>query len=76
MKPLVYFCRWQGAKLRLRGRDDSAVWGELVYVEEDGERSRPFTFQLATSQMTLDDGAEQFILDEMGVAVDPPDADA
>ena len=70
MKPLVYFCRWQGARLRLQGRDATAVWGELVYDEADGERTRPFRFVLATSTITLRDGEsrETLTLDEMGVA--------
>lgn len=70
MKPLVYFCRWQGARLRLRGRDATAVWGELVYDEEEGERVRPFRFDLTSSTITLQDGDEREVLtlDEMGVA--------
>lgn len=72
MKPLVYFCRWQGATLRLRGRDTTAVWGELVYAEGDAERVRPFRFELATSRIRLQDGdtTEVLTLDEMGVAVE------
>ena len=33
MGPLVYYCRWRGAKLRLHGRDEDAVWGELITRE-------------------------------------------
>ena len=69
MKPLVYYCRWQGASLRLRGRDDTAVWGQLVFSREDGEVLRPFHYNLKTWELTLDEGdAAQLIqLDEMGV---------
>ncbi len=76
MKPLVYFCRWQGARLRLRGRDATAVWGELVYAGGDAERVRPFRFELATSRISLQDGdaTQVLTLDEMGVAVDDDSA--
>ena len=48
MKPLVYYARWQGALLRLRGRDDTAVWGQLVYSESGEEHLQPFRFHLKT----------------------------
>jgi hypothetical protein len=70
MKPLVYYCRWQGARLRLRGRDESAVWGELVFTAENGEEeSQEFRFIFRTSELTLkqSDGERSIILDEMGV---------
>ncbi len=69
MKPLVYYCRWQGAVLRLRGRDETAVWGQLVYSEENGERSQEFRFDLKTATLTLHTNGEPTIikLDEMGV---------
>lgn len=73
MKPLVYYARWQGAKLRLRGRNDTAVWGELVYLQDDGsEETQPFRFSLESAALTLQEGEETEIihLDEMGVAVD------
>jgi len=75
MKPLVYYCRWQRASLRLRGRDDTAVWGHLVFLQEDGqEELQEFHFTLRTSEMTLcQDGSEQtFRLDEKGVPIKPP----
>jgi len=75
MKPLVYYCRWQRASLRLRGRDDTAVWGHLVFLQEDGqEELREFRFNLRTSELALrQDGSEQTILlDEKGIPVEPP----
>ena len=69
MKPLVYYCRWQSAKLRLRGRDETAVWGHLVFAEDEGERTQFFRFNLKTSEITLteDEGERTLVLDEMGV---------
>ena len=70
MKPLVYYCRWQGASLRLRGRDQSAVWGQLVFTGENGEEElQEFHFNLRTSQLTLQQttGELSIVLDEMGV---------
>jgi hypothetical protein len=72
MKPLVYYCRWQGAKLRLRGRDETAVWGELVFVGEGGkEETQQFRFDLQKSELTLrqSEGERSILLDEMGVSV-------
>jgi hypothetical protein len=65
MKPLVYWCRWNQARLRLQGRDEAAVWGELVFEEE----SRPFRFDLKNWQLAIGEGEEQRVvrLDEMGV---------
>lgn len=74
MKPLVYYCRWQGASLRLRGRDDTAVWGTLVYNAQSGEEmTQPFHFNLHTHILTLTqpDGEKTVQLDEMGVALTP-----
>jgi hypothetical protein len=71
MKPLVYYCRWQGAALRLRGRDAAAVWGELVFTEADGrERPQPFRYDLRAAAITLEtaDGPQTLRLDEMGIA--------
>jgi hypothetical protein len=70
MKPLVYYCRWQGATLRLRGRDDTAVWGQLVFTNEDGvETTQDFRFILAAAQLILvEEGKERvLVLDDMGV---------
>ena len=70
MKPLVYYCRWQGAALRLRGRDAASVWGELVFTEADGrERPQPFRYALQTAVLTLETagGPHTLRLDAMGV---------
>jgi hypothetical protein len=66
MKPLVLWCRWHDAKLRLQGRSERSVWGELSFPD----RAAPFHFDLATGRLTYGDaGAQQAILlDEMGVA--------
>ena len=72
MKPLVYYCRWQGAKLRLRGRDETAVWGELVFIGEGGEEeTQSFHFDLQKSELTLQqsEGKQSIVLDERGVPV-------
>ncbi|MCA9959181.1 MAG: hypothetical protein KC413_02455 [Anaerolineales bacterium] len=69
MKPLVYYCRWQGASLRLRGRDETAVWGQLVFNRDGNETTQRFRFNLHTYDLTLttDSGEETVTLDEMGV---------
>ena len=70
MKPLVYYCRWQGASLKLRGREETAVFGHLAFTEEDGsERLQAFHYNLQTRQLTLQHevGDETIQLDEMGV---------
>lgn len=72
MKPLVYYCRWQGATLRLRGRDETAVWGHLVFADRQGEEAeQPFKFNLKTWQLTMTepDGKRIIQLDEMGTTV-------
>ena len=69
MKPLVYYCRWQEASLRLRGRDETAVWGHLVYkAGTPQEWEQAFRFELKTWRLTLQtpDGKEAVQLDEMG----------
>lgn len=70
MKPLVYYCRWQEASLRLRGRDDAAVWGQLVYkANTPQEWMQEFCFVLKTQQLTLQtaNGEKIIQLDEMGI---------
>lgn len=70
MKPLVYYCRWQGAKLRLRGRDETAVWGQLVFDAAEGDEiTQEFHFNLKTWQLRLKslEGETMVQLDEMGV---------
>lgn len=71
MKPLVYYCRWHEATLRLRGRDETAVWGHLVFREDGEEVLQSFRFNLETWQLTLEEpGGEKVVrLDEMGVVV-------
>lgn len=81
MGPLVYYCRWQGARLRLRGRDENAVWGQLVTGTGQTERAEAFRFDLLSWELWLgDDPARRLRLDEMGVVVDetprPPDEPA
>jgi len=68
MKPLVYWCRWHEARLQLKGRDETAVWGSLVY--NDG-RTEPFHFDLQSWRLTLNssDQPHQLQLDEMGIVV-------
>lgn len=71
MKPLVYYCRWQGASLRLYGRDKTAVWGEFVSTDAAGtEQTQPFRFLLESAALLLpkDEGEQVLFLDEMGVA--------
>ena len=70
MKPLVYYCRWQKASLRLRGRNETAVWGQLVQKSPEGEeKTVDFRYILDNSQLILfQDGEQQnFFLDEKGV---------
>lgn len=68
MKPLVLWCRWHGARLRLRGRDDQAVWGELAFAD----RTDRFRYELASQVLTVGAGeaATQVRLDEMGVELE------
>ncbi|MCP4417547.1 MAG: hypothetical protein GY805_13060 [Chloroflexi bacterium] len=72
MKPLVYYCRWQEASLRLRGRDETAVWGHLIYkANTEHETMREFRFNLQSWQLILQESrGEQIIqLDEMGTII-------
>ncbi|MCA9987972.1 MAG: hypothetical protein KDE59_26890 [Anaerolineales bacterium] len=65
MKPLVLWCRWHDAKLRLTGRDEESVWGELAFPEE----SQPFRFELAGAVLAVGQAPDVRVmrLDEMGV---------
>jgi hypothetical protein len=59
--------------LRLRGRDETAVWGHLVAIDESGhESSQPFRFELDTNRLTLTqpDGEQTVTLDDMGTVID------
>ena len=70
MKPLVFYCRWQSVSLRLRGRDETAVWGHLVQTDaEDNETVQEFKFNLITWELTLkeNDGERILKLDDKGV---------
>ena len=70
MKPLVYYCRWQRKSLRLRGRSETAVWGELV-SKDDPESTQEFHFDLQNWEITLKEADEErkLKLDEMGTVV-------
>lgn len=70
MKPLVLWCRWHDATLRLRGRDEGAVWGEFFY--EERQETERFHFDLNSRILTRGQGedATSVTLDEMGVAVE------
>lgn len=65
MKPLVLWCRWHDARLRIHGRSAEVVWGELALPG----RVVPFHFRLPTAELTLREGemARTIRLDEMGV---------
>lgn len=64
MKPLIFWCRWHEAKLRLRGRSDTHVWGELAFATE----AKPFRYHLKTRHLTVAEDAP-ILLDEMGVVI-------
>ncbi len=67
MKPLVLWCRWNDAKLRLHGRSESELWGEIVFPD----KLERFRFDIATAKLRL--GKESpwryIMLDEMGVDI-------
>lgn len=72
MKPLIYYCRWHEALLRLRGRDKTAVWGQFVYKAHTAEeRSETFRFELASNVLTIDGegGQRSLQLDAMGTII-------
>jgi hypothetical protein len=72
MKALVYYCRWQGVVLRLRGRDETAVWGDLVATDDAGhESAQPFHFDLQNNRLTLTgpEGEQTVTLDDMGTII-------
>lgn len=68
MKPLVFWCRWHDATLRLHGRDEDFLWGELVFPE----RRETFRFHRQTWELSMGEGEEirTVKLDEMGVEVE------
>ncbi len=56
--------------MRLRGRGETAVWGQLVFQNDGTETTQTFRFNLQTWELTLEeeDGERTIQLDEMGVA--------
>lgn len=75
MRPLVYYARWRGAKLRLAGRDDRCVWGRFVDSGDTGLNGETFRFDTDTWELQLGQGDDlrTVQLDEMGVVVAPGD---
>lgn len=69
MGPLVYYCRWQGAKLRLRGRDERNIWGDLVFSNGESDQVIAFRFNNHSWELAIGEGDDQRILklDELGV---------
>jgi hypothetical protein len=65
MKPLVYWCRWHNARLRLRGREAGAVFGELAFA--DGMQRFHYDLQRQILTIGTGDSARQVLLDELGV---------
>ncbi|HSH03118.1 MAG TPA: hypothetical protein VLL52_11415 [Anaerolineae bacterium] len=71
MKPLVFWCRWQEAKLQIAGRDkengEKVVWGNLAFAERDVA----FKYWYGQQKLRLEEAAGErvVILDEMGVEV-------
>jgi len=67
MGPLVYYCRWREAKLRLGGREAPFVWGELAF--SNGDYTEPFRFNTLTWELFLQraEGQVRLQLDELGV---------
>ena len=70
MKPLVLWCRWHEAKLRLQGRSTRSVWGELAFAAG----AAPFHFDLEARRLTYGAGDEErtVLLDDMGVEQQAP----
>jgi hypothetical protein len=58
MGPLVYYCRWQNARLRLRGRDDRLFGASCIFHEEDNELSQPFRFDHKTWELWITEDGE------------------
>lgn len=72
MGPLVYYCRWRGVRLRLRGRDEQSVWGQFVGREESDASVEPFRFDLRTWELWVGEGERitRLQLDELGVVTE------
>ncbi|MFO7662968.1 MAG: hypothetical protein R6X18_10295 [Chloroflexota bacterium] len=71
MGPLVYYCRWRNAKLRLRGRDDQFIRGELIFIKDDRERAQAFRYDHQTWELWVleEEGEVRYQLDELGVVL-------
>ncbi len=71
-KPLVNWCRWNNASLRLAGHDQQVVWGELAFADEHTEA---FRFDMFAWQLTRQTAAGEVVetLDEMGIARAKPE---
>jgi hypothetical protein len=71
MGPLVYYCRWRNAKLRLRGRDDQFIRGELIFIGDDRERAQSFRYDHKTWELWVleEEGEVRYQLDELGVVL-------
>jgi hypothetical protein len=67
MKPLVLWCRWHDATLRLQGRSRQEVWGELAYETS----AETFRYDLVSRELTrgMGERAVTVKLDDMGVEV-------
>ena len=72
MKPLVFWCRWHEARLRLRGREAGAVFGELAFA--DGMQRFHYDLQYRILTIGTGDTARQVVLDEMGVELPVEDS--
>ena len=71
MRPLVFYCRWHQLTLRLAGRSETEVWGELLPngVTEQAQAT-PFRFHLQTWELQLGDTTpERLQLDEKGIVL-------
>ena len=68
-KPLILWCRWNDASLRLRGKDNINLVGELVF---DDDMVEPFTFNMHTWTLTRTSGSREIVqqVDEMGIVRD------
>lgn len=61
--------------MRLRGRDATAVWGQLVQTAADGqEATQTFYYDLNQRRLVLQSTSGEQVkwLDEMGTVVPPP----
>lgn len=71
MRPLVYYCRWHDATLRIMGRTETAVIGELAY-DSDEKEDDLFHFDLRYWLLTLgqtEPSEDAIKLDEKGTVI-------